>query len=247
MVCKKKLEVLKEQEELIEDEKEQEMKEEEARRKKRIAEERAKQEAEARLAESLLPDSELQTTPEPQEAEKVKDARMTVEQLGELGEALMVVSARSSCLKERKELRAVMEENLSTGEDPAAPQNPLAKKIRNMLTKIDKQLSAYDEKVGSSLQLIQLDPHGRISVQDLEQALKVIKHAPEPEIVQGIVKKLDVDNDGFVVLEHVMDLIGEEGLGVVLDADAQDLLGQGREIINSKAAAKPRKEDIVQG
>lgn len=244
---KKKLEVLKEQEELIEDEKEQEMKEEEARRKKRIAEERAKQEAEARLAESLLPDSELQTTPEPQEAEKVKDARMTVEQLGELGEALMVVSARSSCLKERKELRAVMEENLSTGEDPAAPQNPLAKKIRNMLTKIDKQLSAYDEKVGSSLQLIQLDPHGRISVQDLEQALKVIKHAPEPEIVQGIVKKLDVDNDGFVVLEHVMDLIGEEGLGVVLDADAQDLLGQGREIINSKAAAKPRKEDIVQG
>ena len=60
--------------------------------------------------------AQLQTAPEPQEAEKVKDARMTVEQLGELGEALMVVSARSSCLKERKELRAVMEENLSTGE-----------------------------------------------------------------------------------------------------------------------------------
>lgn len=82
-----------------------------------------------------------------------------------------------------------------------------------MLNKIDKQLSAYDEKVGSSLQLIQLDPHGRISVEDLEEALKVIKHAPEPEVVQGVVKKLDVDQDGYVVLEHVMDLIGEEGLG----------------------------------
>ncbi|KAG8819721.1 hypothetical protein FRC19_009585 [Serendipita sp. 401] len=177
--------------------------------------------------------------------EKIKDARMTVEQLNELGEALLVVSARSSCLQERKELRALMEENLSTGEDPAAPQNPLAKKIRNMLTKIDKQLSAYDEKVGSSLQLIQLDRQGRISVYDLEQALKVIKHAPEPEVVQGVVKKLDVDNDGFVALQHVMDLIGQEGLGVVVDAEAQDLLGQGREIINSKEA-KPRKEDIVQ-
>ncbi|KAG8832456.1 hypothetical protein FRC18_005021 [Serendipita sp. 400] len=188
---------------------------------------------------------ELQPSPEALEMEKIKDARMTVEQLNELGEALLVVSARSSCLQERKELRALMEENLSTGEDPAAPQNPLAKKIRNMLTKIDKQLSAYDEKVGSSLQLIQLDREGRISVYDLEQALKVIKHAPEPEVVQGVVKKLDVDNDGFVALQHVMDLIGQEGLGVVVDAEAQDLLGQGREIINSKEA-KPRKEDIVQ-
>lgn len=148
-------------------------------------------------------------------------------------------------MKERKELRALMDENLSTGEDPKAPQNPLAKKIRNMLTKIDKQLSAYDEKVGSSLQLIQMDPHGRISLKDLEQALSVIAHAPPPEVVQAIVKKLDVDDDGYVMLEHVLDLIGEEGLGVVVDADAQDLLGQGREILSSKTA-KPKKEDIIQ-
>jgi LETM1 and EF-hand domain-containing protein 1, mitochondrial len=47
----------------------------------------------------------------------------------------------------------------------------------------------------------------------LEQALSVIKHAPPPEVVQGIVKKLDVDDDGYVILEHVLDLIGEEGLG----------------------------------
>lgn len=103
---------------------------------------------------------------------------------------------------------------------------------------------------------------GRISVQDLEQALHVIKHAPPPEVVQGIVKKLDVDDDGYVVLEEILDLIGEEGLGmyhlsyvviqaltkvpgVVVDAEAQDLLGQGRELLKSKAA-KPRKEDIVQ-
>lgn len=105
---------------------------------------------------------------------------------------------------------------------------------------------------------------GRISVQDLEQALKVIKHAPPPEVVQGVVKKLDVDDDGYVVLEEILDLIGEEGLGtshsthslannrltcvitgVVVDAEAQDLLGQGKELLKSKAA-KPRKEDIVQ-
>ena len=49
---KKKLEVLQQQEELIEDEKEQEMKEEEARRA-------LKEEEEARLAEKLLPESEV--------------------------------------------------------------------------------------------------------------------------------------------------------------------------------------------
>ena len=48
---KQKLEVLKQQEELIQDEQEQEQREEDARR--------AKKEEEARLAQSLLPESEV--------------------------------------------------------------------------------------------------------------------------------------------------------------------------------------------
>ena len=56
---KQRLEVLQQQEELIEDEEEQEQKEEDARRAKRAASERSKPEEEARVAESLLPDSEV--------------------------------------------------------------------------------------------------------------------------------------------------------------------------------------------
>lgn len=37
---------------------------------------------------------------------------MTTEQLKELGEALSILSAKSSVLKERNELRSLMEENL---------------------------------------------------------------------------------------------------------------------------------------
>lgn len=155
---KQKLDVLKEQEELIEDEAEQEHKEEEARRQKKAADERARREEEARMAKSLLPDSELQVEPIVEDA---PDARMTTEQLGELGEALSILSARSSVLKERRELRALMEENVAAEEDPSAPPDPLAKKIRTMLGKLDKQLEAYDEKVGSSLQIVKLDPHGK--------------------------------------------------------------------------------------
>lgn len=50
---KQKLEVLQQQEELIEDEKEQEQKAEDARR--------ARKEEEARLAEALLPESEVRS------------------------------------------------------------------------------------------------------------------------------------------------------------------------------------------
>lgn len=41
---------------------------------------------------------------------------MTTEQVKELGEALSILSAKSSVLQERQELRALMEENLQTDE-----------------------------------------------------------------------------------------------------------------------------------
>ncbi|KAG9123137.1 hypothetical protein FRC07_000191 [Ceratobasidium sp. 392] len=245
---KQKLEVLQQQEELIDDEAEQEAKEEKARRERRAVEERAKREEEALMAQSLLPESELQVPAEED------DARMTTEQLTELGEALSILSAKSSVLKERDELRALMEENqrseegaasqVTEGEQQApASSSALSKKIRAMLGKIDKQLEAYDAKVGSSLQMITCDSQGKIPVHDLERALRVIKHAPGEDEIEGLVRKLDVDHDGYVVLEHVLGLVREEGLGIVLDDEAKSIVGQGKEIMDSK----PKKEDIVQG
>lgn len=228
---KQKLDVLQQQQELIDDEAEQEQKEEDARRAKREADE-----LEARTAQSLLPDSEL--LPEVDG----ESARMTTEQLTELADALVVLSAKSSVLKERDELRGLMEENLQAEEDPKSPSGALTKRIRSMLTKVDTQLQEYDSRVGSSLQMISADAQGRISVQDLEKALAVIKHKPDDEVGQAVIQKLDVDQDGFVELEHVLGLVKEEGLGIVLDDEAQSIIGQGHEIKNSK----PRKEDIVQ-
>lgn len=56
---------------------------------------------------------QLQLLPEQLDEES---ARMTTEQLKELGEALSILSATSSVLKERSELRALMQENLTTEE-----------------------------------------------------------------------------------------------------------------------------------
>jgi LETM1 and EF-hand domain-containing protein 1, mitochondrial len=82
-----------------------------------------------------------------------------------------------------------------------------------MLTKVDAQLQEYDSRVGNSLQMISPDPQGRISVQDLEKALAVIKHKPDDDVGHLVTEKLDVDKDGFVELEHVLGLVREEGLG----------------------------------
>ena len=61
--------------------------------------------------------------------------------------------------------------------------------------------------------MISCDPQGRISIRDLEQAIAVIKHKPDEDVGQAVIRKLDVDRDGYVVLEHVLDLVKEEGLG----------------------------------
>jgi len=190
------------------------------------------------VAESLLPDSELLCEP------LDEDARMTTEQLKELVQVISVLSAKSSVLKERDELRALMEENQQTASEEAEDPKTaaLVKRIRNMLTKLDKQLEEYDARVGSSLQLIACDAAGRIPIRDLAKALSMIRHRPEQDVVAHVVDKLDVDHDGFVELEHVLGLAREEGLGIVVEVDetdAQSLLGEIKE-------SKPRKEDIVQ-
>lgn len=63
--------------------------------------------------------------------------------------------------------------------------------------------------------MISCDPQGRISVEDLEKALAVIKHKPDEEVGHKVIEKLDVDKDGFVELEHVLGLVREEGLGTL--------------------------------
>lgn len=112
-------------------------------------------------------------------------------------------------------------------QDPKSPSGALTKRIRTMLTKIDTQLSAYDDRVGSSLQMISCDPQGRISVGDLEKAIAVIKHKPDEEVGHKVIEKLDADKDGFVELEHVLGLVREEGLGEFLLSVFRNKLANG--------------------
>ncbi|TIB82188.1 LETM1-domain-containing protein [Wallemia mellicola] len=245
---KQKLDVLQEQEELIEDEAEQEQKEVEARQAQREVE-KARKEEELEKAKNLLPDSAIK---------QEDDVRMTPEQLGELGQALSILSAKSSVLKEREELQTLIEQTREAEKQAEEAQAGLPeeekkidktnenvkKQVKSMIQKIDTQLSDYDEKVGTQLNLIQVNHLGQISIHDLKQALRVIKHSPDEEVIDTIVHKLDVDKDGLVMLDDVVELAQEEGLGIVLDDSAEKIVDQGNEIRNEKHD-KIKKEEIV--
>lgn len=255
---KQKLEVLQQQQELIEDEAEQEAEEQEARTKdkeKKEAEEAAKREEEEEAKAAAAEASGVNEEPtEEQEVKPEEDARMTKEQLGELAEALSILTAKSSIVKERDELKTLLEDNLLSEaeskerQEEDSPAVAVSKRVRSMIKKIDSQLEKYDEKVGSSLNVIETNQTGQIALADLKKALTVIKHKPSEEVIEGLGKKLDVDSDGFVELDHVLELTQDHGLGIVIgDEEAQKLLAKGSDIRHSKdlKELRPKREDII--
>lgn len=257
---KQRLEVLEEQEHLIEDEAEQEEEQQAARdadRKRKDAEKR-RQSSENAEASRILPktssDGQGAASPEVATAKGGDDVRMTQEQLTELGEALSILSAKSSVLREREELSELMaslppaqEADGKTADDEAPVASgkvkALYKRIRSMLQRIDKQLEDYDRDVGSRMHLIQTSSTGKISADDLEQALRLIKHRPDEDELQKIVDKLDVDLDGLVPLDHVLELARDENaLEMGRDDEVRDIQKEGQRILDEK----PRKSDIVE-
>lgn len=66
---------------------------------------------------------------------------MTTEQLKELGEALSILSAKSSVLKERDELRALMEENSQAEEVRYTPTISTTHRLLTLLTLTGPQVS----------------------------------------------------------------------------------------------------------
>ncbi|SCV69028.1 BQ2448_2048 [Microbotryum intermedium] len=205
-------------------------KQEELEKKRLESEEKEKLKVgeEKEQAGEMLPQAEVEaatkadaeplvTEPEG-EVTNPEDVRMTSEQVSELGQALEILSAKSSVMKEREELKKLVEENKQAEADGAVP-NPLAKRLKGILAKIDQQLEAFDNEVGSRLNMFEADYEGKIAVKDLRKALEVIAHRPTDEAIEILLKKLDVDEDRFVPIDEIVALSEGEGLGIVVSED----------------------------
>lgn len=77
----------------------------------------------------------------------------------------------------------------------------------------------HAKESGSTFPRINATEAGHITTADLEEALRVIRHAPDNSQIKRVVKQLDADNDGLVLLKHIVDLAEQvpEGLGVVIE------------------------------
>ncbi|KAF9328626.1 hypothetical protein BG006_008210 [Podila minutissima] len=185
--------------------------------------------------------------------EEEDKARMTEEQLLELREALSIMSSRSAVLEEREELEDLKEDRMEYKEDIeelAQVQRKehkvtrrLGSRLEKMIAKLDQELTAYDADVGNKLQAFQANERGELTVADIEAALKVIKHAPDADNIKSIVKRLDVDGDGLVLLSHISELADmveeEEGTGVLVEGK-KAAVGAVEEV-----EKKLKKEDVL--
>lgn len=94
-----------------------------------------------------------------------------------------------------------------------------------MLARIEKELVKYDSEIGTKLNILRPNEEGKITIEELEDALKVIKDNPNDYRIKKIVKKLDTDGDGVVALHEILVIAEQaesnnEGTGVVVDKKA---------------------------
>ncbi|KAF9956035.1 hypothetical protein BGZ70_010046 [Mortierella alpina] len=184
-----------------------------------------------------------------------KQARLTKLQLLELREALCIMSSRSAVLEEREKLKDLKEDRMEYKADieelvHAAHRQELkaarrlGDRLEKMISRLDQELEAFDAAVGNTLQAFQTNERGQVTIADLEAALKVIRHAPAEENIKQIVQRLDADDDGLILLDHIVQLADwveqEEGHGVVLEG--LDVQQQGKGVVGPN---RLRKEDIL--
>ena len=91
-----------------------------------------------------------------------------------------------------------------------------------MISKIEEELIKYDSEIGTKLNLVTPNLDGQISIQDLENTLRIIKDHPEDSRIAKIVAKLDSDNDGLVTMNEILFLAQEkQGHGSIVDKTKQ--------------------------
>jgi hypothetical protein len=82
----------------------------------------------------------------------------------------------------------------------------LKKRVKNMVDKLEIDMSKIDQKIGNKLKVLDLDGDGRISTFEVRQAvIKVLKKSDQysEATLDRIVENLDVDKDGIISLDEL--------------------------------------------
>ncbi|KAF9544007.1 hypothetical protein EC957_000276 [Mortierella hygrophila] len=95
----------------------------------------------------------------------------------------------------------------------------LGSRVEKMISKLDEELVVYESHSQEKFKPMETNDRNKLTVAEVEAALRIIKHTPDDETIRLIVQKLDVDSDGLIQLDHIYELADlveqEEGTGGV--------------------------------
>ncbi|KAG5457103.1 MAG: tryptophan synthase beta subunit-like PLP-dependent enzyme [Olpidium bornovanus] len=174
-----------------------------------------------------------------------EDVKLSDEQLRDIREALAVLSSKSAVESERQRLAEIIEvredykevcldvwsfalvlklrsddiEELKNAERTESKASTrLGARLEKLIQKLDIELRQYNTEVGSRVDLALVNQDGQVSVEELEKALKLVRHNPQDDRIRAIAQKLDKDGDGLVFLKDLQEIAQEaEGHGVVVE------------------------------
>lgn len=144
-----------------------------------------------------------------EEAQKAKEEKIHI-----LNEILATLASRSSVESEREELDNLISDHIDLVDQTKAPEegqehavaklSKLSNSVGRLIEKIEKDMDYVDESISDSLNLLDKDKDGVITVSELKDALSVLKEKPSEELIREIIERIDADKDGVITVKDIL-------------------------------------------
>lgn len=143
---------------------------------------------------------------EKEEVKKAKEEKIRI-----LNEILATLASRSSVEPEREELEDLISDHIDLvdqtkqdQEQPVASVSRLSNRVGRLIEQIEKDIDKVDESIADSLNLLDKDKDGVITVDELRHALSVLKEKPSEELIREIINRIDADKDGVITVKDIL-------------------------------------------
>jgi LETM1 and EF-hand domain-containing protein 1 len=199
-VYEKKLESLKRQDKLIQ---------EEAATRKQREEELKKtgplQQEETKSLEPIAAAGKIVETQEAEQSERLK-------KLQNLNELIATLATESSVHNEREELDSLINDHIEligqttsgVREEAIGRLNKINSKLGEIIGRLEENIEQVDSAIGENFNIIDKDKDGVITLSELRESLRMLKDKPSDEVVDHLFKVLDRDGDGKITVKDML-------------------------------------------
>lgn len=161
--------------------------------------------------EQVSVDKQVTSVDASKKIQEEEEMQKDKEFLMNMNEILTTLASGSSLEHERAELNNMVDVHIETvghtsyfTDESINKLNKLNSKIGSYLDKLRDDINSVDQEIGTELKLLDKDNDGQITVQELADALQLLKEKPNDETIQQIINDLDRDNDGKISVRELL-------------------------------------------